>query len=220
MKNCQYSDDYYKIHERGAIRSAENILSFLYDNLKFNTIVDFGCGTGCWISVARKRFNTKVLGVDFHNCTNLLIDENEYMCADLTKPLYFECSFDLVISLEVAEHIEELNTNIYLDNLCSAGKRILFSAALPRQGGTGHVNEKQLSYWVEQFAYREYFALDVIRPYFWDCEDVEIWYRNNSMLFVDKAIFHETVSLFENYPPITDIIHPKMLLRILNRRTE
>jgi SAM-dependent methyltransferase len=216
----QYSEKYYRKHEDGAIRSAKNILSFLYDNLKFDTIVDFGCGTGCWASVAKKLFNTQILGIDFHNCTNLLLDESEYMYADLTKPLSLGYNFDLVISLEVAEHIEELNINVFLDNLCSAGKRILFSAALPEQGGTNHVNEKLLSYWVKQFARRGYYALDVIRPYFWNCEEVDIWYRNNSILLAEEAIFHETVNIFEKYPPITDIIHPQMLLRILNRRTE
>ena len=214
----QYSEEYYKQHEEGAIRSAENILSFLYDKLKFNTIADLGCGVGCWAMVAKKQFNANILGIDFHDHTYLLLDENEYICADLTKPISLGRTFDLVISLEVAEHIEGSNSNTFLDNLCSAGRRILFSAALPGQGGIGHVNEKPLSYWTEQFVHRGYLALDVIRPHFWNCDDVEIWYRNNSILFADKGIFLETINKFESYLPMIDIIHPKMLQRIIDRR--
>jgi SAM-dependent methyltransferase len=215
---CLYSEEYYKKHENGAIRSAENILPFLYDRLKFNTIADFGCGIGCWALVAKKQFNTKVIGIDFHDSTYLLLNKNEYTYADLTKPISLGRSFDLVISLEVAEHIEESNSNTFLDNLCSAGRRILFSAAFPEQGGIGHVNEKPLSYWAEQFARRGYLTLDVIRPYFWDCEDVDIWYRNNSILIVEEDIFIETINKFEICFPTIDIIHPKMLQRIINRR--
>ena len=215
MNSGIYSKEFYQKHEKGAILSAENILSFLYDYLKFDSIIDFGCGIGCWIAVAKRLFNTKILGIDFHNCTELIIEKNDYISADLTKPLSVACSFDLVLSLEVAEHIAEVNSSVFLDNICSAGNQILFSAAFPGQGGTGHVNEKSLSYWVKQFLNRGYLALDVIRPHFWDCEDIDIWYRNNCILFIKESIFHEISTLFIKAPTIIDIIHPKMLKRIM-----
>jgi hypothetical protein len=76
-----------------------------------------------------------------------------------------------------------------VDNLVRHGDFILFSAAVPGQGGKGHINERPLGYWRDLFALRGYVAFDFVRPRIADRPEVEWWYRYNSLLYVrDKAI--------------------------------
>jgi hypothetical protein len=65
---------------------------------------------------------------------------------------------------------------------------VLFSAALPRQGGTGHVNEQWPAYWIERFQTYGYFLFDVLRPLVWEDDRIASWYKQNILLFADGAV--------------------------------
>ena len=56
--------------------------------------------------------------------------------------------FDLVLSLEVAEHLPSECAEAFVESLVNLGPVILFSAAIPYQGGENHVNEQWPEYWV------------------------------------------------------------------------
>src|SRR5262249_60644531 len=62
--------------------------------------------------------------------------------ADIAMPLACKRRFDLVVCLEVAEHLPTDSAANLLTNLCNAGDVVLFSAAIPGQGGVNHINEK------------------------------------------------------------------------------
>jgi len=216
----KYTQDYYQKHLAGALSSAESILRLLSSFYKPSSVLDLGCGSGAWLKVAKRLFHSRVLGVDQHSYQDIkmLIQPNEYMVHNLETPLFIREKFDLVISLEVAEHITENCEDVLIDSVCRHGDVILFSAALPMQGGTGHINEKACSYWALKFAKNDYYAIDCIRPRIWDNSNVEIWYRNNAILFASKKQKNELekqLSLIK-YP--LDIIHPQMLERIVSRR--
>jgi hypothetical protein len=59
----------------------------------------------------------------------------------------------------------------------------LFSAAIPGQGGTEHINEQPPRYWERQFERHGFHPVDAIRPIIWRDRRVEPWYRQNIFLY-------------------------------------
>ena len=69
----------------------------------------------------------------------------QYM--DLTIAQYGIPLYDWIVSLEVAEHIPQQYESVYLDNIFRhAREGIIFSWAVPGQGGMSHINNKPTSY--------------------------------------------------------------------------
>ena len=216
---AKYSQDYYTIHLTGARSSANEILGLISTFYMPSSVIDFGCGSGIWIKIAKEIFHAKVLGVDQHPYSDIdmFIDSCEYCLHDLETPLPAKQKYDLAISVEVAEHITEKYADIFINSLCDHSDVILFSAAIPMQGGTGHVNEQPCSYWADKFKQHGYSALDWLRPALWNSRNVEIWYRNNSILYVSDSKLEELIKRapFHGYP--LDVIHPQMMNRIIGR---
>lgn len=74
---------------------------------------------------------------------------------DLSVPVYHLNQYDWVISMEVAEHIPENYEQNFLDNLVRyATEGIIFSWAIPGQGGHSHVNLKPFEYVEDQLKKR------------------------------------------------------------------
>ena len=94
--------------------------------------------------------------------------------------------FDIAQSLEVAEHLYEQYASNFIQLLTSLSDIVLFSAAIPYQGGTHHVNEQPPGYWVKLFAERDYQCFDILRLKLWQNQDIEAWYRQNIFLYVHK----------------------------------
>lgn len=155
-----YNEKFYDGLKAGSNASAEKIVPIVLGALKTvpSSIVDFGCGTGAFLSVFKRYLvDVKILGLDFGEVSsNLQIDESEFKRADLSKACGLSQRYDLCVSLEVAEHINEEYADVFLDNLCNASDLILFSAALPKQGGGRHVNEQNITYWADKFLQRGY----------------------------------------------------------------
>lgn len=62
---------------------------------------------------------------------------------NLAEPIPFECNYDFVISIEVAEHIPKIYEDIYVDNLIKCSKiGIVISWSGIGQSGHFHVNNK------------------------------------------------------------------------------
>src|SRR5262249_16591961 len=83
------------------------------------------------------------------------------------------------ISLEVAEHLSESAAESFVANLVLHAPAVLFSAAIPFQGGDHHVNERFPSYWAQKFAHHRYRPIDLIRPEIWEDESVFCGLRQN-----------------------------------------
>lgn len=92
--------------------------------------------------------------------------------------------FDLVESLEVAEHLKESSALNFVKLLCNLGDIVLFSAAIPMQGGTEHINEQPPKFWSDLFLQNNFVCIDKLRFMIWDDKDIECWYRQNILLFV------------------------------------
>ena len=183
-----YGSNFYEDNQYGSYLSAIEVLKYVIPIYKPESIVDFGCGTGTWLAAARQiNRDIQIIGVDgdYVDTDMLMIDKEYFLPRDLSKELDLYRKFDIAMSLEVAEHLEEKYADIFVDTLCRHSDIILFSAAHVGQGGDGHVNEQPISYWVEKFQKRGYTWHD-IRDVFKANYDIEQWYKDNISIFIKE----------------------------------
>jgi SAM-dependent methyltransferase len=176
----EYGADFYRYLSSFAARSARVVVPRLTAVLPVHSVVDFGCGQGAWLSVWRGA-GASIVGVDgpYVDPSQLLIDAAAFHAADLAKPIDLGRRFDLVQSLEVAEQ--------FVETLTAHGPLVLFSAAIPGQGGENHINEQPLGYWRAIFRRQGYVPIDFMRPQLVNDADVEQTYRYNMMLYVNET---------------------------------
>lgn len=180
-----YADKYYDYIDRGSIRSADGVIPVVRRHVEINSVLDVGCGRGAWLRQWAASGVSDFIGVDgdYVQVDKLPFSADHFVAADLTRPFDLGRRFDLVQCLEVAEHLPLSAADTLVDSLVRHGDVILFSAAVPGQGGEFHVNEQPIDFWVEKFRQRGFDALDVIRPPLLRASSVEPWYKYNSILY-------------------------------------
>lgn len=196
-------------------------MPWICKHLSPKSVIDVGCGTGTWLSVFRSQGIKEALGVDgpWVPKAQLEIPLECFQPLDLTRPdtLRLNRTFDLVVSLEVAEHLPEDLSIAFVEALTQLGDVQLFAAAAPAQGGVGHENEQPPKYWIERFNKKGFACLDIIRSAFWEDAEVAPWYAQNSFLFINQTAI-------ARYPDIQDesvvsgfhglhLVHPRQYLR-------
>lgn len=149
-----YDSDYYaRFVEGPAVRSAEAISESILLDLRPKTVVDVGCGTGPLLEALRKR-GCQVLGLEYSEaalqyCRTRKLDVRKFNLERDT--LADDLTFDVGISIEVAEHLPDKAAGRYVDLLARLSSVFVFTAAPPGQGGNDHVNEQPPSYWISKF---------------------------------------------------------------------
>lgn len=198
-----YSSAYYGEISDGAILSAKVIMGILADNgIRPASVVDVGCGVGEW-----NNGNEGYIGVDYRvNEKDLLIPKDRFISANLNREFpKFDRRFDLALCLEVAEHLKPARAEALVEYLCSLSDMVLFSAAIPYQGGNGHINEQWQRYWMDLFKARGYTG--VVLPAIRENSKIELWYRQNAILFVNYP--------FDRGSPAGDFVLPEYYLEIV-----
>ena len=118
-------------------------------------VLDVGCGIGAYLALFEALGAREVFGVDGLPAAETVLGEGRYLAADLARPLDLGRVFDLVVCVEVAEHLEERHADVLLDSVARhAGGLIVFSAAEPGQPGHGHINCRPISCWLRRWAER------------------------------------------------------------------
>ena len=180
--------------------------------LRPRSVVDVGCGCGTWLAVFRRHGVEDVLGIDgdYVDREQLDIPREQFFPHDLMTRLRLGRTFDLAMSLEVAEHLPPEAATGFVASLTRLAPRVLFSAAVPHQGGEGHVNRQWPAYWAELFGAHGYVAIDCFRRGLWLDERVEWWYAQNVLLYVrrdrlDEALERELARLEDHTLPL---VHP------------
>jgi SAM-dependent methyltransferase len=220
IRGRPYSRKFYEAQEHDSIRSAELIVPIVNDLIRPNSVVDVGCGTGTWLSVFQKLGVQDVIGIDgdWVEPRSLRIPPERFHVADLSGPTTLERKFDLVISLEVAEHLPASSAATFVDSLVSLGPVVLFSAAIPHQGGTHHVNEQWPEYWVRLFELRGYLVIDCIRRRVWNNPEVQWWYAQNTFIFATDARLQESPLLTHErestHRSQLALVHPRKFLAV------
>ena len=189
----EYDGEFLDFVDASAGRSARRVIELVAAKVfaagGVASVIDVGCGRGVWAAEWLRRGATRVLGVDgdYVPRDTLLIPRECFLAADLSKPFDAGARFELVQCLEVAEHIAPDAAEILIDALVRHGDLIVFSAAVPGQGGEHHVNERAYAYWRDLFVAREYQLYDAIRPLLRKELDVEPWYRYNTFVYANRT---------------------------------
>lgn len=202
-----YDDNDYEI------TSARPVVEYIVKILKNkpSSVIDIGCGLAQWLLAFKEHGINEVLGVDGSHVPleRLNIEKSEFKPHDL-RELTFESigkRFDLLLCLEVVEHLEEKYAYKFVQTLTQLSDVIIFSAAVPYQTGENHFNEQYPDYWEAIFKEFDYSFLDPFREKFWQNENIPWWYSQNMFLVVKS-------DLKQNYhfPYNGNIyIHPKLL---------
>lgn len=198
------------------IYAATTVLRPLIKNFGIHSVVDFGCGVGTWLDASKSLDVERIFGIEgpWIPRDQVKIDVTEYVCHDLTEPTSLDQHFDLAISLEVGEHLPPHRASSFVSELCKSAKFVLFSAAIPKQGGQGHVNEQWQSYWAALFGANEFLPLDCIRPTIWGDDQIDWWYQQNIILYVSKNNYEEAKKIcgfgvVKHYEEL-NMVHPRL----------
>jgi 2-polyprenyl-3-methyl-5-hydroxy-6-metoxy-1,4-benzoquinol methylase len=189
MTPQEYNLAFFKLQQSQSYQSAKKILPTIIDWIKPVNVADVGCGVGAWLKAFKDSGINKVTGYDgsYVKTENLLIDKEEFIIADLEKKLTTDVKYDLLVCLEVAEHLTPNRSTGFIEDITQMSDIILFSAAIPGQEGTFHINEQYPAYWINIFNKNGYECFDCIRPLIWNMEEIEFWYKQNIMLFIKNS---------------------------------
>ncbi len=208
-----YSGTFHRAIKEGSLRSARRTWPVVLAGATAPaSAVDIGCGLGTWLAALREIVpGCEVTGVDHPGVvkSDLLIPSERFIGRDLTKPIELGRRFDLCLSLEVAEHLAPEHSLGFVRSLADQSDNILFSAAVPGQGGESHLNEQWPSYWIGLFSSHGYRCFDFIRPNIWKDRQIECCYRQNILFFTKQDIHLESVQ--QNWHG-ADIVHPEMFI--------
>ena len=204
-------------------RSAEVIVPLVTSLIEIKSVVDVGCGTGTWLAVFRQHGVERILGLDgeYVKPEWLRIPRDCFRATDLSKPFQLDERFDLAVCLEVAEHLPKKYSEEFVESLMRLAPVILFSAAIPCQGGIHHLNEQWPRYWKELFALHHYRMLDVIRKEFCKRPEIKFWHRQNIFLVVREDLIssHPDFQEAAEYADDLLLVHPDILERQMGVRS-
>ena len=218
MDASAYSTEFFEALRDGARRSAEVVVPLVLEWINPKTLVDLGCGDGTWLSVFRGDGVENILGIDGNYISPeiLQIPKECFIARDLSQPVLLDQRFDLAVSLEVAEHLPESSASEFVKSLVQLSDVVLFSAAIPHQGGTNHINEQWPDYWFNLFKDQGYLAVDLLRERIWNHPKVEPWYAQNSFLIVRSDRLDDYPALKNSFAHAhgleQTIVHPKIYL--------
>lgn len=189
MSRHVYSSEFFDYIDAGSRASAGIVSRLLIKEMPIGSLLDVGSGHGAWAAEWMCAGVSDVVAVDgdYVNPDQLAIPRDKFFAHDLSKPLDLGRRFELVQSLEVAEHISAEFADGFVDNLVRHGDVVLFSAAVPNQGGEHHVNEQPPQYWRDRFSAHGYSVFDWLRPRIADNREVKAWYRYNSLIYANAA---------------------------------
>ncbi len=186
-------------------KAASQIVPFLLDHLKIQSVLDVGCGIGTWLSAFSEMGIEDLLGIDAEFPTGrFILSRDKFLEMDLNDSFDLERKYDIALCLELVEHLSDKASANIVGSLVKHAEVILFSAAIPYQGGQNHINEQWVDYWVDRFAVHGYKFYDGLRSHFWNNDQVDWWYKQNiflvSKIDLDLPFFESSNQIVHPYP--------------------
>jgi len=225
MAGKPYNHAFYGSQSADSATSAGEMVPYLGELLQCKSVIDVGCGVGTWLAEFRKLGITDLLGLDgpWVKSSSYRIPYAQFLSSDLAAPseIIVDRRFDFALSMEVGEHLPREKANDFIRFLTSLSDVVLFSAAIPGQGGRNHINEQWPDFWIDIFSELGYEMFDVIRPRFWDNKLVSYYYAQNAFLYIKKGSQESLVSRLvgervQGFP--TRAVHPEKFVKHANLR--
>jgi SAM-dependent methyltransferase len=157
--DVEYGQYYYR-HDCGVpYERNEHWLGFfgamadaIVRDLRPTTVLDAGCAMGFLVEALRER-GVEAWGIDVSEHAISQVDESvrEYcQVGSLTEPL--PRRYDLIVSIEVLEHILPAEAHAAVANLCAATDRLLLSTTPDDFGEATHLNVQAPEVWSAMLA--------------------------------------------------------------------
>lgn len=199
-----YNQTFYDTIRAGVQSSAATIVPRVHKLLVPESVVDVGCGEGWWAQ-AFKDLGCEVVGIDADAGDSPgFAPDVPFIRYDVTRQLTIESQHDLVVCLEVAEHLPSTRAVSFIEDMTRfQPKAILFSAAIPGQSGAGHINCQWQAYWAALIEAHGYRVTGALRWSLWDDPAVEPWYKQNLLLGLRNDV--------ELKGPLTRLFDPKTM---------
>ena len=186
------------IHERGywtdlALSGTHvcdtGLCNAIIEIFKVESAVDIGCGNGEYT----RRLRKAGIGCVGYDGSPLTPEVSNGLCnvMDFSQPQDIG-TFDLVLCLEVGEHIPFHYEEIFLDNICNAAKKyITLSWAVEGQAGGGHVNCHNNDYVINIMKERGFKYLEEHSLYLRNCSGIgsckEYWWFKDTVMVFEKC---------------------------------
>lgn len=148
-----YNTNFHKNIENDELPQAIRVAEYINTYIKPKNFIDFGCSTGLYLHQIKLLMpEIDSIGYEFSQdaknnsmCDNIIL-------TDLTQILDVDKKDNtLGLCLEVLEHIDDKYWKEVLINITKLSDKIIFSAARPGQGGTGHINCRPKIDWIRRF---------------------------------------------------------------------
>lgn len=186
-------DDYYYDHvvDPLMLSSADTIARSIEREFGPRSVIDVGCGTGALMAAFERR-DIKCLGFDragaaLERCRQRDLNVRRL---DIERDAVPADRADVVVSTEVAEHLQASAAERFAELLTTLGPVVVLSAAPPGSSGKDHVNEQPNEYWIARlagrgFAYDRELALRLREE--WRAAGVDEAFHQSLMVFRASA---------------------------------
>lgn len=211
-KSSIYTKAFFERSHRSA---ATAIVPLVLELIRPTSVIDVGCGNGEFLDVFQEHGVGEILGIDgdYIDRNLLFISQENFRALDISIPFTLDKTYDLTLCLEVAEHIAPEKASDLIESLTRLAPVVLFSAAIPFQDGTHHVNEQWPEYWAQLFRARGFVPVDALRKKIWNDRQIEYWYRQNIMFFCTEQALESNNVLSREFsmtnPDALSMVHPE-----------
>lgn len=215
-----YDEPYHAEMENVARQSAGAVVSILADAFHPQSVIDVGCGRGTWLAEWRRRGVMDVLGVDggHQDPGRLLIPRECFVEHDLNAPFTHGRRYNLAMCLEVGEHLRPESADALVATLTKLSDIVVFSAAIPRQGGLRHINEQWPSFWATKFADEGYVSTDALRWNLMSRPEVSWWYRQNLFVAIQSDLYASAYGALPRLAQDFYVMHESVYRNYSSRR--
>jgi hypothetical protein len=153
-----------------------------------DSLIDLGCGDGHLV-VTAARLGIKSIGYDCNLNRDSVFINGSLKKLDLLQSFpWDQVKADTVLCWELAEHLP-INFSDELVEIITkiTENTLVFTAAVPGQGGSGHINEQDHEYWrarfiANGFSYNSSDSITLSQMWDW-CAPNAWWYSKNVQVF-------------------------------------